>query len=93
MKYSVELQYLPKGASRPLDQGSTIDVQTDDQGFAILPAVGDYINVGFGSGDLEGRAEFEGRVATRLFNYMGDFCGVNIVVEETDMPWGKLIKE
>ena len=93
MDYFIEAQFLPKGADRPLDQGLTLGVKTDDQGFAVLPAVGDYVHVGPGLDDTEGREQFSGKVVSRLFTYLGKSCGVNIVVAETDDDWGKLIKE
>lgn len=93
MKYYVEAQYLPKGAERPIDQGATLDIEVGPDGFALLPAVGDYVDVGIGLGRSEGRPTFSGRVVSRLFRYLGGTCGVNIVVAETDDDWGRLIKE
>lgn len=93
MKYYIEAQYLPKGAVRPLDQGATINVEAGPDGFAIVPAVGDYVNVSIGAGETQGRAEFSGKVVTRLFRYVHASCLINIVVAEDDVDWGRLVKE
>jgi hypothetical protein len=44
------------------------------------------------------RSSFSGKVRSRLFNYIRTspddvFCHVNIIVEDTNDDWGKLIKE
>jgi hypothetical protein len=93
MKYYVEAQYLPKGAQRPLDNGIALDIGVTDQEFALVPNVGDFVQVGLGMGDTEGRIQFSGKVVSRLFRYLGDTCGINLVVAETDVDWGTLIKE
>ena len=95
IKYSVDYQYLPKGRSRPSDDGTAIGIQAnDDAGLVILPNVGDFVHIGKSSEYID----FSGRVKTRAFFYqrLSDdsvHCHVNIVVEETDDDWGALIKE
>lgn len=104
-KISIGVQYQPlrKGASRPEDWGSTHGFYLNGvQDFALLPNVGDYVNL-IGINDREGNSNFSGKVRSRLFTQfttMNDdgttkevSIGVNIVVEEDDDDWGKLIKE
>jgi hypothetical protein len=96
MKYSADYQFTPKGAARPSDDGRVVNIEaTDDRGFALLPNVGDYVNID--NSTNKGPSSFSGKVRSRLFNYIctpsGDFCHVNIVVAEDDDDWGKLIKE
>jgi hypothetical protein len=97
MRYSVEYQYMSKGAARPSDDGEVVGIQATDQtGTVILPNVGDYVHID-NSADGVGRASFHGKVCSRLFTYIRSpkdvFCHVNMVVEETDDDMGKLIKE
>lgn len=99
MKYYIDFQHLPAGAARPIDAGQTIPIEADDkEGMVILPQVGDYVSIQF----AHGPDGFSGKVRSRLFNYIADgreekpietVCTVNIVVEDTDEDWGKLIKE
>lgn len=89
-KYGINFQHLPKGADRPIDVGQTVECETNDAGFMMVPNVGDFVNLVRVSKD---DAEMSGKVKSRLFNYIGEYCAVNIVVEETDDDWGKLIKE
>ncbi len=97
MKYSIDYQYLPKGSSRPIDDGEIVGIEaTDATGTVILPNVGDFVSVD-NSTDGGERSNFAGKVRSRLFRYirLGDemLCMVNIVVEETDDDWGMLVKE
>ncbi|CAM5195100.1 hypothetical protein [Alishewanella longhuensis] len=98
IKYGIDYQYLPKDSDRPLDDGEIVGIEaTSESGQVILPNVGDYVHID-NSADGGQRSKFSGKVKSRLFNYVriNDdevFCGVNIVVEETDDDWGKLIKE
>jgi hypothetical protein len=96
MKYHVNYQYLPKGASRPVDDGTTVELSVDESGFALLPDAGDFVALDNSMNDM---ASFHGKVKSRLFSYTQGkdvslaSCIINIVVEETDDDWGKLIKE
>lgn len=97
MKYGIDYQYLPKGSHRPLDDGEIVGVEaTDQSGTALLPNVGDYVQID-NSADGGKRSNFSGKVRSRLFRYTRTpseiFCHVNIVVEETDDDWGRLVKE
>ncbi|MBU1392174.1 MAG: hypothetical protein KJ856_06650 [Gammaproteobacteria bacterium] len=98
MKYSIDYQYLSKRAARPSDDGEVVGIQVDDtSGPVLLPNVGDYVHID-NSVDKGERSAFSGKVRSKLFNYIRIshdevFCAVNIVVEETDDDWGKLIKE
>jgi hypothetical protein len=92
--YGYDYQYLPKGNSRPIDDGDIVSCSSEENALLILPNVGDYVNI---SND-DSRSSFSGVVKTKLFNYVriNDdhvHCIINIVVEESDLDWGSLIKE
>jgi len=89
MKYYVTFQQMgPVG--RPIDHPSTADFETDDSG--MIPQVGDYVQIE-PIGSPEG-PRYDGKVRSRLFRYLGDTCGINIVVEDApEDVWGQLIKE
>ena len=97
MKYSIDYQFLPMGASRPCDDGVAVGIEaTDESGVVVLPNVGDFVNIQ----NPDTYTSFSGKVRSRLFNYIripdGEvYCGVNIVVEEVSdgKVWGELIKE
>jgi hypothetical protein len=100
--YSVQYQPFRRGASRPDDWGSCHAHEINDIG--LLPNIGDFVNL-IPLNAPEGYLSFSGRVRSRLFTQFTRFddpkddtptainVGVNIVVEETDDDWGKLIKE
>lgn len=98
MKYGIDYQFLAKGAARPIDDGEIVGIQaTDETGTVILPNVGDYVHID-NSMDGGRRSNFSGKVRSRLFTYIRTsddelFCSVNVIVEESDDDWGKLIKE
>ncbi|MCL6684034.1 hypothetical protein [Sphingomonas alba] len=94
MKYSMDFQYMPRGHDRPLDDGEIVGLSVDQSQFALIPAVGDYVQLEPMTSDAD-HARFSGRVKSRLFRYFGnEHCGINIVIEETDdAVWGGLIKE
>lgn len=98
IKYGIDYQYLPKGAARPIDDGEIVGIEaTDESGVVLIPNVGDYVQID-NSADGGERSNFSGKVRSRLFRYIRTsgsdvFCQVNIVVEETDDDWGKLVKE
>ncbi len=97
MKYSIDYQYLPKGAQRPQDDGEVVGIEaTDEGGAVVLPNVGDYVEI-YNTGEDNQRSSFLGKVRSRIFRYTRAssevFCQVNIVVEETSDDWCKLIKE
>ncbi|EPN4503203.1 hypothetical protein ACT1UA_004112 [Citrobacter freundii] len=94
--YSYDFQYMRKGQVRPDDDGDIVGCDSEDNPLLMIPNVGDYVNIA-NKGE---RAQFDGRVKTRLFNYTRIseehvHCSICIVVEEVDMDsiWGSLIKE
>lgn len=94
MKYSIDYQQLHKGHKRPSDDGDIVGVCFDSEsGFALIPNVGDVVNVP----EMDGHSGVYGVVKSRLFTYTRSgenlFCGINIVVEEADIDHGALIKE
>ena len=98
MRYSIDYQYMPKGAERPLDEGEVVGIEISPRsGSVLIPEVGDYISID-NSLDDGGRASFSGRVHSRLYSYTRIsqdevVCSVNIVVAEDDEGWHRLIKE
>lgn len=92
--YGYDFQYLPKGDVRPNDDGDVIACSSEDNPLLMLPNVGDYVSIA----NDDTRANFSGKVKSRLFTYVRIsedhvHCIINIVVEETDVDWGTLIKE
>jgi hypothetical protein len=98
MKYHIDYQFLPKGALRPIDDGEIVGIEaTDEGGVVVIPNVGDYVEID-NSTDGGKRSAFNGKVRSRLFRYIRVseteiYCSINIVVEENDDDWGKLVKE
>ncbi|MCX5578969.1 hypothetical protein [Kaistia terrae] len=93
MKIYVQFQEFSAKTGRPIDHPSVSDFETTDAGFALIPNVGDFVElVRMGSKDP---AAYSGRVKSRLFRYFEqDSCGITIVVENADdADWGALIKE
>jgi hypothetical protein len=88
MKYGIDYRLLKKGADRLIDNttmAKAVDVEVDDVQFALIPAVGDCV-------DLEGEHDMRnipvhGKVKSRLFRYVLGYCYVTIVVEEDDSDW------
>ena len=92
MRYDLNYQQIRKGAARPDDEGTTVEIDIKADGHVVLPNVGDYVSIDNSGTDM---GSVRGRVRSRLFRYIGkaDVCYVNIVVEDTDDDWGKLVKE
>lgn len=91
MKYGIDYRVLKKGADRPIDNTTMarpVDVEVDESQFALIPAVGDYVDVE-GEEDMR-NIPVRGRVRSRLFNYVLGYCYVTIVVEENDEDWSKI---
>lgn len=88
MKYYVQFQQMGQ-RGRPIDHSSTADFETD--GLGMIPNVGDFVQID--PFDDKDAPRFSGRVRSRLFTYIGQKCGINIVVEDTTDDWGALVKE
>lgn len=68
IKYNIDYQFMPKGHSRPRDDGEVVGISaTDEKGVVILPNVGDYVHVD-NSSDGGERAAFSGKVRSRAFS-------------------------
>ena len=100
MKYGVNYQYLPKGHIRPLDDGTLLDIPSEDETLTLLPNVGDFVSLdqSIPAATMLGMVSFHGRVKSRVFRYVlanekEQWCQINIVVEQTDDDWGALVKE
>jgi hypothetical protein len=97
VQYTIEYQKSPGEGLRPIDDGEIVGIQfEDDNGFALIPNVGDFVNIGE---DPSGqRAHFSGVVRSRSFFYqrLKDDetvnCRINIVVEHSNIDVGLLIK-
>ncbi|MEN4873943.1 hypothetical protein [Kosakonia cowanii] len=92
--YSYDYQFLPKGAVRPVDDGDIVGCSSNENPLLMLPNVGDYVNIS----NNDSRSSFSGIVKTKLFNYIRIdnehvHCSINIVVAESDVDFGSLIKE
>ncbi|MES1192602.1 MAG: hypothetical protein ABUS47_16190 [Steroidobacter sp.] len=98
MKYFIDYQHMPKGAARPIDDGEIVGIVTDDTTSVVLiPNVGDYVYID-NSADGGERSAFSGKVRSRYFRYIRISdeevnCIINIVVEDTNDDFGKLVKE
>jgi hypothetical protein len=88
VKYAIDFRYLPKGADKPVDNTNPVDVQVDESQFALIPAVGDYVDMP-GDGPTLRNVPLKGRVRSRMFRYVLGFCYVTVVVEDTDESWAK----
>jgi hypothetical protein len=88
VKYAIDFRYLPKGADRPIDNTNPVDVQVDETQFALIPAVGDLVDMP-GDGPSMRNVPLKGRVRSRMFRYVLGFCYITIVVEDTDESWSK----
>lgn len=89
MKYGIDYRFLKKGAARHVDNTTMarpVDVEVDESQFALIPTVGDYVDIQ-GEEDMRNVA-VRGRVRSRCFRYVLGYCYVTIVVEETDDDWG-----
>tara|TARA_R110002110_G_scaffold78748_4_gene206302 strand:- start:38 stop:373 length:336 start_codon:yes stop_codon:yes gene_type:complete len=104
--HHIQYQPLKAGADRPEDWGSCHAYSIEgNSAVCQLPQVGDFVNlVPLGASDQY--LSFSGKVRSRLFTQFTHVhgssgqeepneihIGVNIVVEETNDDWGKLIKE
>ncbi len=97
MMYFIDYQYLPKGASRPVDNGEVVPIEISAKGDpALLPNVGDFVHID-NSMYGQDRVSFSGKVRSRLFRYICSKdetnCAVTVVVEQIDHEWEKLVKE
>ena len=89
MKYGIDYRYLAKGATKPTDNTRQVDVEVDEKQFALIPNVGDYVDIPAEDDDIR-NVPLRGRVRTRLFHYVLGYCYVTIVVEDFDEPWAKI---
>ena len=97
IKYSIEYQQSGGEGLRPIDDGEVVGIELEvDNGFALIPNVGDYVCI---DKDPTGqRADFRGVVRYRSFYYRrtddeSASCHVNIVVQPSDIDTNLLIKE
>ena len=89
IKYKVDIQYRARNDSRPDDEGMTVDIGSENGAFVPLPNIGDHVVF-----IRDGGQQIMGVVENRLFMFLTqDYCGVNIVVTDSDTSSGKLIKE
>ncbi|KRP79475.1 hypothetical protein [Pseudomonas lactis] len=94
MRYSIDYQQVSQGQSDASIDACPADIVfNSDHGLALIPCVGDVIN-------LPSTAVKEGVcgiVRSRIFNYLRGpedlYCHVNILVEEADINFESLISE
>lgn len=85
MKYTVDYEFLPRGFSRPHDQGrspAVTEFDDDIQLKPLLPSAGDHVRIT--DPHSPGGILRTGRVKSRLFSYVRDTCHINILVEEIE---------
>jgi hypothetical protein len=89
VKYGIDYKFLPKGAKSLVEIGTDQDVEIEEDGFGLIPAVGDYVSI---PGDRDdNRESYRGRVHHRYFRYVLGFCYISIVIEEADdAAWAAL---
>lgn len=89
MKYGIDYRHLAKGATAMTDNTRQVDVEVDEKQFALIPNVGDYVDIPAEDEDIR-NVPLRGRVRTRLFRYVLGYCYVTIVVEDFDEVWSKI---
>jgi hypothetical protein len=83
VKYEIDYQFLPKGASKTEEIGGINDVVLgDDDGFGLIPAVGDFVEIP--RSRMGEREVYRGRVCRRLFRHVLGYVYVRIVIAEVD---------
>ena len=90
MKYGIDYRYLEKGTSTLKDNTRQVDVEVDEKQFALIPNVGDYVDIPAEDERDIREVPLRGRVRTRLFRYVLGYCYVTIVVEDFDEAWAKI---
>jgi hypothetical protein len=89
VKYGIDYRHLTKGATTMTDNTRQVDVEVDEKQFALIPNVGDYVDIPAEDEDIR-NVPLRGRVRSRLFHYILGYCYVTIVVEDFDETWSKL---
>jgi hypothetical protein len=83
VKYEIDFQFLPKGASETEEIGGIADlVLGEEAGFGLIPAVGDLVDIP--RSRMGERENYRGRVCRRMFRFVLGYCYVRIVIEEVD---------
>jgi len=89
MKHRIQYQYRPRDAGRPRDYAQQFDLATEE-GPILLPSIGDHVS-------MEKDAELDGVVENRNFHYISvggeTICLINIVLTDSNVDVGRLIKE
>jgi len=88
-KYGIDYRYLPKGAATPVDNTVPVDVEVDYEQFALIPNVGDYVDIPVDEPGMR-NVPLKGRVRSRLFKYVMNYCYITIVVEDSTDDWSKI---
>jgi hypothetical protein len=93
MRYKVEFQYRPKDNARPLDYVQEFDRSGDDHTFQPIPNISDQVHIEvFEADSSRGFLVVE----SRLFSYVGKpddpYCAINIVLTDSDVDPGQLVK-
>ncbi len=77
------------GRTTPTDNTRQVDVEADETQFALIPAVGDFVDIPAEDDDIR-NVPLRGKVRSRLFRYVLGYCYVTVVVEDTDEVWTKI---
>jgi hypothetical protein len=89
MRYVVQFQHRPRNSTRPVDCAQDFEVDNDKEAL-LIPQIGDHVQMS----EAEG---FSGIVENRQFTYITaagkTSCYINIVLTDSDVDQGCLIKE
>jgi hypothetical protein len=93
MKHRIRFQYRPSGDARPEDYEQPFNLATED-GPVLLPEIGDHVDVQV---DPEHELQITGIVENRTFTYITmqqeTWCLITIVVTNSPVDWGRLMKD
>ncbi len=94
MRYSIDYRQISEGQSYARADSRSADIIfNSDHGLALIPSVGDVVNIPTTSV----KPGVCGIVKSRIFNYLRAseelYCHINILVEEAEMNFSNLITE
>lgn len=96
--YQIDFQFKKKESDMPVAAGNVITTSGDETPMMLIPAVGDFVQIGGNPEENENVSIFQGVVLTRVFRYERQsgndvYCHINIVVEESPQNFAFLIQE
>jgi hypothetical protein len=85
VKYGIDYRYLAKDGTLK-DNTRQVDVEVDQEQFALIPNLGDYVDIPAEDDDIR-NVPLRGCVRSRLFRYVLGYCYITIVVEDCTVDW------